>query len=65
MKIALIGSPTLGRFYRDYDKRIRFGESSGSIHASGGIPAIFEMNSAEGLRASKLLRSHIQNPIIR
>jgi hypothetical protein len=39
-----------------YGKRVRLGESSGSLHASGGIPVIFEMNGSERIESLKTIK---------
>lgn len=39
-----------------YGKRVRLGESSGSLHASSGIPVIFEMNGSERIEGLQTIK---------
>jgi hypothetical protein len=39
-----------------YNDQVRLGESSGSLHASAGIPVIFEMNGSERLEELKVIK---------
>jgi hypothetical protein len=39
-----------------YGKRVRIGESSGSIHASAGIPVILEMNGSERIEQLEVVK---------
>lgn len=39
-----------------YGRRVRMGESSGSLHSSSGIPVVFEMNGAERLENIKTVK---------
>jgi hypothetical protein len=45
-----------------YGERIRIGESSGSLHASAGIPVIFEMNGSERIENLKTIKVPYSNP---
>lgn len=45
-----------------YGERIRMGESSGSLHASAGIPVIFEMNGSERLENLKTVQVPYVDP---
>jgi hypothetical protein len=45
-----------------YGERIRMGESSGSLHASAGIPVIFEMNGSERIENLKTIKVPYSNP---
>ena len=39
-----------------YGSRVRLGESSGSLHASAGIPVVFEMNGSEIIENIKTVK---------
>ncbi len=39
-----------------YGERVRLGESSGSIHASAGIPVILEMNGSERIEQLEVIK---------
>jgi hypothetical protein len=45
-----------------YRERIRMGESSGSLHASCGIPVIFEMNGSERLENLQVVKVPYADP---
>ena len=45
-----------------YDQSVRLGESSGSIHASAGIPIILEMNGSEKIEQLKVIKVPYSNP---
>lgn len=45
-----------------YREAIRFGESSGSLHASSGIPVIFEMNGAERIENLMVVKVPYSDP---
>lgn len=45
-----------------YGECIRMGESSGSLHASAGIPVIFEMNGSERLENLKIVKIPYLDP---
>jgi hypothetical protein len=45
-----------------YGEHIRMGESSGSLHASSGIPVIFEMNGSERIENLKTVKVPYSNP---
>jgi hypothetical protein len=45
-----------------YGQAVRLGESSGSIHASAGIPIIFEMNGSERIEQLEVIKVPYSDP---
>jgi len=45
-----------------YGNQVRMGESSGSAHASTGIPVILEMNNSEEIEGLKVIKVPYENP---
>jgi hypothetical protein len=46
-----------------YGKHVRLGESSGSIHASAGIPVILEMNGSERIEQLEVIKVPYSDPV--
>ena len=48
--------PTFNVQLYHYGQSVRRGESSGSLHASSGIPVVFEMNGAERIEGLRVIK---------